>query len=103
MLIHLFASYFSSLLLVWFSDIIVEEFIEHGPLDVFLRNNKGRITVGWKFTIATQLASALSYLVSLLVRICSGWVFLESLDIILADLHSQFLLELCTVTQMAEL
>uniref|UniRef100_A0A8C7E7M6 Tyrosine-protein kinase n=1 Tax=Naja naja TaxID=35670 RepID=A0A8C7E7M6_NAJNA len=45
---------------VW--DIMVEEFIEHGPLDVFLRNNKGRITVGWKFTIATQLASALSYL-----------------------------------------
>ncbi|KAL7988298.1 hypothetical protein Chor_007217 [Crotalus horridus] len=48
---------------VWSSEnIMVEEFIEHGPLDVFLRNNKGRITVGWKFTIATQLASALSYL-----------------------------------------
>uniref|UniRef100_A0A8C6YMI5 Tyrosine-protein kinase n=1 Tax=Naja naja TaxID=35670 RepID=A0A8C6YMI5_NAJNA len=48
---------------VWGSEnIMVEEFIEHGPLDVFLRNNKGRITVGWKFTIATQLASALSYL-----------------------------------------
>nr|XP_056723205.1 non-receptor tyrosine-protein kinase TYK2 [Euleptes europaea] len=43
-------------------NIMVEEFIEHGPLDVFLRKNKGRITVGWKFTVAAQLASALSYL-----------------------------------------
>ncbi|XP_020654344.2 non-receptor tyrosine-protein kinase TYK2 isoform X1 [Pogona vitticeps] len=43
-------------------NIMVEEYIEHGPLDVFLRKNKGRITVGWKFTVAAQLASALSYL-----------------------------------------
>ncbi|KAH0628721.1 hypothetical protein JD844_010169 [Phrynosoma platyrhinos] len=43
-------------------NIMVEEYIEHGPLDVFLRKNKGRIMVGWKFTVAAQLASALSYL-----------------------------------------
>ncbi|XP_066469752.1 non-receptor tyrosine-protein kinase TYK2 isoform X1 [Tiliqua scincoides] len=43
-------------------NIMVEEYIEHGPLDVFLRKNKGRIIVGWKFTVAAQLASALSYL-----------------------------------------
>ncbi|XP_077185895.1 non-receptor tyrosine-protein kinase TYK2 [Paroedura picta] len=43
-------------------NIMVEEYIEHGPLDVFLRKNKGRVTVGWKFTVAAQLASALSYL-----------------------------------------
>uniref|UniRef100_A0A8D2L917 Tyrosine-protein kinase n=1 Tax=Varanus komodoensis TaxID=61221 RepID=A0A8D2L917_VARKO len=48
---------------VWGSEnIMVEEYIEHGPLDVFLRKNKGRITVGWKFTVAAQLASALTYL-----------------------------------------
>ncbi|KAJ6654509.1 hypothetical protein lerEdw1_006816 [Lerista edwardsae] len=43
-------------------NIMVEEYIEHGPLDVFLRKNKGQIIVGWKITVATQLASALSYL-----------------------------------------
>ncbi|XP_009277084.1 PREDICTED: non-receptor tyrosine-protein kinase TYK2-like, partial [Aptenodytes forsteri] len=43
-------------------DIMVEEFVEHGPLDVLLRKEKGRVTVGWKITVAKQLASALSYL-----------------------------------------
>ncbi|NXS56772.1 TYK2 kinase, partial [Brachypteracias leptosomus] len=43
-------------------NIMVEEFVEHGPLDVLLRKQKGRITVGWKITVAKQLASALSYL-----------------------------------------
>lgn len=42
---------------------MVEEFVEHGPLDVLLRKEKGRVTVGWKITVAKQLASALSYLV----------------------------------------
>ncbi|XP_032648277.1 non-receptor tyrosine-protein kinase TYK2 isoform X2 [Chelonoidis abingdonii] len=43
-------------------NIMVEEYIEHGPLDVLLRKEKGRVTVGWKITVAKQLASALSYL-----------------------------------------
>ncbi|NWX19438.1 TYK2 kinase, partial [Aegotheles bennettii] len=43
-------------------NIMVEELVEHGPLDVFLRREKGRISVGWKITVAKQLASALSYL-----------------------------------------
>ncbi|XP_075715083.1 non-receptor tyrosine-protein kinase TYK2 [Rhinoderma darwinii] len=43
-------------------NIIVEEFVEHGPLDVCLRKDKSLISVGWKFTVARQLASALSYL-----------------------------------------
>lgn len=47
-------------------DIMVEEFVEHGPLDVLLRKEKGRVTVGWKITVAKQLASALSYLVMVL-------------------------------------
>ncbi|KAM4746907.1 non-receptor tyrosine-protein kinase TYK2 isoform 1-T2 [Rhinophrynus dorsalis] len=43
-------------------NIMVEEFVEHGPLDVCLRKDKMRISAGWKFTVARQLASALSYL-----------------------------------------
>ncbi|XP_061300111.1 non-receptor tyrosine-protein kinase TYK2 [Pezoporus flaviventris] len=43
-------------------NILVEEFVEHGPLDVLLRKEKGRIGVAWKITVAKQLASALSYL-----------------------------------------
>ena len=38
--------------------------MEHGPLDVLLRKEKGRVAVGWKITVAKQLASALSYLVT---------------------------------------
>ncbi|OXB52639.1 hypothetical protein ASZ78_004117 [Callipepla squamata] len=41
---------------------MVEEFVEHGPLDVLLRKEKGRVPVGWKIAVAKQLASALSYL-----------------------------------------
>ncbi|KAE8619823.1 hypothetical protein XENTR_v10009988 [Xenopus tropicalis] len=43
-------------------NIMVEEFIEHGPLDVCLRKDKLKIKAEWKFTVARQLASALSYL-----------------------------------------
>ncbi|XP_066449671.1 non-receptor tyrosine-protein kinase TYK2 isoform X1 [Eleutherodactylus coqui] len=43
-------------------NIMVEEFVEHGPLDVCLRKDKALISAGWKFTVARQLASALSYL-----------------------------------------
>ncbi|XP_071656771.1 non-receptor tyrosine-protein kinase TYK2 [Patagioenas fasciata] len=43
-------------------NIMVEEFVEHGPLDVLLRKEKGRVGVAWKITVAKQLASALSYL-----------------------------------------
>ncbi|XP_053320800.1 non-receptor tyrosine-protein kinase TYK2 [Spea bombifrons] len=43
-------------------NIMVEEFVEHGPLDVCLRKDKLQITAGWKFTVARQLASALTYL-----------------------------------------
>lgn len=47
-----------------FTDIIVEEFVEFGPLDVFLRKEKASVTPQWKFIVARQLASALNYLVS---------------------------------------
>lgn len=43
-------------------NIMVEEFVEHGPLDVLLRKERGRVSVSWKITVAKQLASALSYL-----------------------------------------
>nr|XP_044999139.1 non-receptor tyrosine-protein kinase TYK2 isoform X1 [Jaculus jaculus]XP_044999140.1 non-receptor tyrosine-protein kinase TYK2 isoform X1 [Jaculus jaculus] len=43
-------------------NVIVTEFIEHGPLDVWLRREKGRVPMAWKVSAAQQLASALSYL-----------------------------------------
>lgn len=45
---------------------MVEEFVEFGPLDVFLHKEKARVTPQWKFTVAKQLASALCYLVSMM-------------------------------------
>ncbi|XP_029997211.1 non-receptor tyrosine-protein kinase TYK2 [Sphaeramia orbicularis] len=43
-------------------NIMVEEYVEFGPLDVFLRREKASVTPQWKFLVAKQLASALSYL-----------------------------------------
>lgn len=43
-------------------NIMVEEFVEFGPLDMFLHREKAHVTPRWKFTVAKQLASALSYL-----------------------------------------
>uniref|UniRef100_A0A8C1CRM1 Tyrosine-protein kinase n=1 Tax=Cyprinus carpio carpio TaxID=630221 RepID=A0A8C1CRM1_CYPCA len=43
-------------------NIMVEEFVEFGPLDVFLHREKQHVTPQWKFTVAKQLASALCYL-----------------------------------------
>lgn len=43
---------------------MVEEFVKFGPLDVFLQNLKAPVSAQWKFIVAMQLASALSYLVS---------------------------------------
>lgn len=48
---------------------MVEEFVEFGPLDVFLHRERARVTPQWKFTVAKQLASALGYLVSESMRI----------------------------------
>ncbi|XP_069783551.1 non-receptor tyrosine-protein kinase TYK2-like isoform X2 [Narcine bancroftii] len=43
-------------------NIIVEEYVEFGPLDVMLRKEKGKISPAWSLTVIQQLASALSYL-----------------------------------------
>ncbi|XP_029398729.1 non-receptor tyrosine-protein kinase TYK2 isoform X2 [Mus pahari] len=43
-------------------NIIVTEFVEHGPLDVWLRRQRGQVPMTWKMAVAQQLASALSYL-----------------------------------------
>ncbi|XP_058513880.1 non-receptor tyrosine-protein kinase TYK2 isoform X2 [Ochotona princeps] len=43
-------------------NIMVTEFVEHGPLDVWLRRERGRVPMAWKVVVAQQLASALSYL-----------------------------------------
>lgn len=48
---------------VCFTDIMVEEYVQHGPLDVFMRRQQNPLTTPWKFQVAKQLAAALSYLV----------------------------------------
>lgn len=52
-------------------DIMVEEFVEGGPLDLFMHRKSDVLTTPWKFKVAKQLASALSYLVS--VFSCPWW------------------------------
>lgn len=42
---------------------MVEEFVEFGPLDLFMHRKSELLTTPWKFKVAKQLASALSYLV----------------------------------------
>ncbi|XP_014838902.1 PREDICTED: non-receptor tyrosine-protein kinase TYK2 [Poecilia mexicana] len=43
-------------------NIMVEEYLECGPLDVFLRREQNSITAQWKFVVSLQLARALNYL-----------------------------------------
>uniref|UniRef100_A0A672IUT4 Tyrosine-protein kinase n=1 Tax=Salarias fasciatus TaxID=181472 RepID=A0A672IUT4_SALFA len=43
-------------------NIMVEEYVEFGSLDVFLRKERTAVTPRWKFIVAKQLASALNYL-----------------------------------------
>ncbi|NXF27653.1 JAK3 kinase, partial [Rhodinocichla rosea] len=42
--------------------VMVQEHVRHGPLDLYLRKNRGTVTTGWKLTVAKQLAYALNYL-----------------------------------------
>ncbi|XP_068176433.1 tyrosine-protein kinase JAK1 [Antennarius striatus] len=43
-------------------NIMVEEFAQLGPLDLFMRRQQSPLSTTWKFQVAKQLASALSYL-----------------------------------------
>ncbi|XP_041125613.1 tyrosine-protein kinase JAK1 [Polyodon spathula] len=43
-------------------NIMVEEFVQLGPLDLFMHRKSELLTTAWKFQVAKQLASALSYL-----------------------------------------
>lgn len=43
-------------------NILVEEYVEFGALDVFLRREKAHISPEWKLIVIKQLASVLSYL-----------------------------------------
>ncbi|TWW58204.1 Tyrosine-protein kinase JAK1 [Takifugu flavidus] len=43
-------------------NIMVEEFVQLGPLDVYMRRQQSPLSIPWKFQVAKQLASALSYL-----------------------------------------
>ncbi|KPP79083.1 tyrosine-protein kinase JAK1-like [Scleropages formosus] len=43
-------------------NIMVEQYVELGPLDLFMQSQRHFLTTPWKFQVAKQLASALSYL-----------------------------------------
>ncbi|MGH0188855.1 UNVERIFIED_CONTAM: hypothetical protein FKN15_031625, partial [Acipenser sinensis] len=43
-------------------DIMVQEFVKHGALDLFLKKRRGSISVSWKLDVAKQLACALNFL-----------------------------------------
>ncbi|KAL0966810.1 hypothetical protein UPYG_G00300420 [Umbra pygmaea] len=42
--------------------IVVEEHVKLGPLDMFMRGHRLQLSSSWKFEVAKQLTSALSYL-----------------------------------------
>ncbi|NWX49877.1 JAK3 kinase, partial [Steatornis caripensis] len=44
--------------------IMVQEYVRHGPLDLYLKKNQGEgtVTTSWKLQVAKQLAYALNYL-----------------------------------------
>lgn len=69
---------------------MVEEFVEFGPLDNFLRKEKKHITPQWKFTVAKQLASALSYLVRLLsIDGCAVHMLALMLHLVIIYIHCE--------------
>lgn len=45
---------------------MVQEYVRYGPLDLYLKKNRGegKVTTSWKLQVAKQLAYALNYLVS---------------------------------------
>lgn len=45
------------------TDIIVQEFVEYGALDLYLKRGRS-VSVSWKLDVAKQLASVLNFLVS---------------------------------------
>lgn len=66
---------------------MVEEFVEFGPLDLFMHRKSEALTTPWKFKVAKQLASALSYLVRTLtkallvaaaVKCCGGFMCIRN-------------------------
>lgn len=44
-------------------DIMVQEFVEYGALDLYLKRGRS-VSVSWKLDVAKQLASVLTFLVS---------------------------------------
>uniref|UniRef100_A0A8C4TJ26 Tyrosine-protein kinase n=1 Tax=Erpetoichthys calabaricus TaxID=27687 RepID=A0A8C4TJ26_ERPCA len=44
-------------------DVMVQEYVKYGALDLFLKRNRSTVQVRWKLDVARQLACALNYLV----------------------------------------
>ncbi|XP_066129169.1 non-receptor tyrosine-protein kinase TYK2 isoform X4 [Saccopteryx bilineata] len=59
---HVHLTFVYGICVYGFKNIMVTEYVEHGPLDMWLRQKRGHVPVAWKVTVAQQLASALSYL-----------------------------------------
>lgn len=62
-------------------DIMVQEFVEYGALDLYLKRGRS-VSVSWKLDVAKQLASVLTFLVSLTL-----WSFCNNLDSAAAETH----------------
>uniref|UniRef100_A0AAZ3NSG8 Tyrosine-protein kinase n=1 Tax=Oncorhynchus tshawytscha TaxID=74940 RepID=A0AAZ3NSG8_ONCTS len=56
-------------------NIMVEEFVQFGPLDLLMRRQHSPLGTPWKFQVAKQLASALSYLVRQHSPLGTPWKF----------------------------
>ncbi|TRY97555.1 hypothetical protein DNTS_002592 [Danionella cerebrum] len=67
--------------------IMVEEFVQHGPLDLFMRNHRSDLTPSWKFQVAEQLSSVLSYLED--KKLVHGYVCAKNILLKLDGLEGQ--------------
>lgn len=48
---------------LFLSDIMVQEYVKFGSLDIYLKKNKNSINILWKLEVAKQLAWAMNFLV----------------------------------------
>ncbi|KAK7158820.1 hypothetical protein R3I94_005226 [Phoxinus phoxinus] len=67
--------------------IMVEEFVQRGPLDLFMRNHRPELTLSWKFQVAEQLSSVLSYLED--KKLVHGYVCAKNILLKLGGIRGQ--------------
>lgn len=52
------------------TDIMVQEYVKFGSLDIYLKKNKNSISILWKLEVAKQLAWAMHFLVRKCKKVC---------------------------------